>query len=157
MQLASHVWYQYFWYHRSGDMIFEHAHSGKVGILGEGREITANSFPTSQSNGYALVCNCGSGPRTASSPREASPLLSLLLLPSSSAHIYILGPLLFIVPALQPSHEESIKWFSFSVLYEGCSPCWRQMAEALRCHTVPKSCVSSAKKSENALCHRSIP
>lgn len=114
----------YFWF---GSMISEHPHSGMVGILWEGREITPNTLPTSQSNGHALVCNWGSGPRTASSPLE-----SPLSFPSCCSHTpgthstsWVLYFWLYLLCNL-PTRSQSNK-FLFQFSMKAAEPCWRQM------------------------------
>lgn len=122
MQLSGPI-FRAFWYCRSGSRIFEHPHSEMVEMLWEGRETPPSTLPTSQSSGHALlVCASDSGPRTASSSLEG-----MLSFPATTPMILciqhtfnILCPFLSIVPALQPSHKESIERLSLPVLCGCC-------------------------------------
>lgn len=50
------------------------------------------------------------------------------------------------LPTRNPSSD-----FLFRFYIKTAEPCWRQTTEVLGCHTAPKSCVSSTKKSEIAI------
>lgn len=125
----------HFWYCSLGTGSLKNPHSVMVEVLWEVRETPPNTLPTSQSNGHALGCNSDSGPRTASPHQKGMlsfPAATPMILCTHSTSWVLFFPLYLLCNLLirNPSNN-----FLFQFYVDAAGPCWRQMAEVLRCHS----------------------